>query len=631
MLTSAFPWVNTQSPTGRAVPARRPSRPRRPAPRRRSAKPELVALESRNLLSGVWTPLTNLVPSDTGTSTMTLLSDGTVMVQGGGTPQTVTKTWYQLTPDASGSYVDGTWSQLPSMSLERYAYASNVLPDGRVFVLGGEYSGPDGAQNWTNTGEIYDPVQNTWTPITNFPRTQFGDDPSEVLPDGRVLVGYLSSGQTYIYDPAGDTWTQAATKLRNDRSDEETWMKLPDGSILTYDIFDTFIGPSHSQRYIPSLNQWVDAGDVPVALSSSAVGSELGPAFLLPDGRAFFFGATGHTAYYDPSTNSWTAGPDLPDDMSTADMPVSTADVPGAMMPNGKILFAAGPMPFFSAPTSVFEFDPVTNTYTDVTPSDYDLSLRPNDDRMLVLPSGQILFTNDSDQLMVYTPDGSPDPSWQPTIHAIHNRHNGTYRLVGSQINGISEGASYGDDAEMYTNYPIVRLTGHHGEVFYARTYNWSSTGVATGDARETVSFTLPAGIPSGRYHLSVIANGIASDPVEFRVRPSPPAPGEGSGSSSGSVPAPAGVAEVTPPAPSSARGPDAVAVMPGEAASGAPQAQAGGLLTSFDLRNTPAQGDSGTSASVLLSPPVRTIVDGFFASDALFGALFDDLTRAEP
>jgi hypothetical protein len=38
--------------------------------------------------------------------------------------------WYRLTPDASGSYVNGTWSQLASMSTQRLFFASNVLPDG---------------------------------------------------------------------------------------------------------------------------------------------------------------------------------------------------------------------------------------------------------------------------------------------------------------------------------------------------------------------------------------------------------------------------------------------------------------------------------------------------------------------
>jgi hypothetical protein len=442
---------------------------------------------------------------------MLLLSDGTVMVQGGGNPTTVTKTWYQLSPDSSGSYVNGTWTQLPSMGLEREWYASNVLRDGRVFVLGGEDSGPHGDMNWTNTGEIYDPVANTWTNIADFPRTQFGDDPSEVLPDGRVLAGYLLGAPTYIYDPATDSWSTAASKLRRDRSDEETWIKLPDDSILSYDVFDASAGVAHSQRYIPSQNVWVDAGDVPVILSNAQVGYELGPAFRLPDGRAFFLGATGHTAFYDPASNSWAAGPDIPDNMTAA-------DVPGAMMPDGKILFAAGPVPFFSAPTTIYEFDPTTNSYTDVTPAGYDLSLRPNDDRMLVLPSGDVLLSNESDQLIVYTPDGSPDPSWQPQIRRIHEKADGTYRLRGLQLNGISEGASYGDDAEMSTNYPIVRLDDGNGDVFYARTYNWSSTGVATGSARVSTDFALPAGIPPGQYALSVVANGISSAPVAFTV-----------------------------------------------------------------------------------------------------------------
>jgi hypothetical protein len=463
-------------------------------------------LEARNLLSGTWTQLTNLVPSDTGTGTMMLLSDGTVMVQGGG----VAKTWYQLTSDASGSYVNGTWSQLPSMGLEREFYASNVLPDGRVLVLGGENSGSQGLQNWTNTGEIYDPVANTWTNITDFPQTMYGDDPTQVLPDGRVLAGYLLDPRTYIYDPASDSWTMAGTKLNADRSDEETWVKLADDSILSYDVFNSLFG-AHSQRYIPSQDQWVDAGTVPVLLSSSTVGYELGPAFLLPDGRAFYFGATGHTAYYDLTTNSWTAGPDIPNGL-VAD------DDPAAMMPNGHILVAVDSLPLFTGPTVLYDFDPTTNTFTDVTPANYDLHLGANFARMLMLPTGQVLFTTSSDQLIVYTPDGSPDPSWQPAVLRLRDNGDGTFSVAGLQLNGLSEGASYGDDAEMSSNYPIVRLDDGNGNVFYARTYNWNNTGVATGNTIVATKFTLPAGINPGEYALSVVANGIASDPVPFTV-----------------------------------------------------------------------------------------------------------------
>src|SRR5262249_49578729 len=196
----------------------------------------------------------------------------TVLMQGSAT--SVVKTWYKITPDSTGSYINGTFSSLASMSLQRLYFASNVLQDGRVLVVGGEYSGAGGGANWTNTGEIYNPVTNTWSGIPNFPQSQFGDDPSVILPDGRVLAGYLSGTQTYFYNPANNTWAFAANKIHGDRSDEETWALLPDHSILSYDVFDN----GHSQRYVPSTNQWVDAGNVPVNLSSSGVGSELGPA-----------------------------------------------------------------------------------------------------------------------------------------------------------------------------------------------------------------------------------------------------------------------------------------------------------------------------------------------------------------
>ncbi len=39
----------------------------------------------------------------------------------------------------------------------------------------------------------------------------------------------------------------------------------------------------------------------------------------------------------------------------------------------------------------------------------------------------------------------------------------GSYHLTGTQLNGMSEGASYGNELQMSSNYPIVRLTGSTG------------------------------------------------------------------------------------------------------------------------------------------------------------------------
>src|SRR5690349_9487526 len=85
--------------------------------------------------TGSWTALAHLAPDYTGT--MLLLTDGSVMVQG----YDPGNNWMRLVPDATGSYVQGTWSNLAPMSTPRLYFASHVLQNGKVWVLGGEYTG----------------------------------------------------------------------------------------------------------------------------------------------------------------------------------------------------------------------------------------------------------------------------------------------------------------------------------------------------------------------------------------------------------------------------------------------------------------------------------------------------------
>jgi hypothetical protein len=134
--------------------------------------------------------------------------------------------------------------------------------------------------------------------------------------------------------------------------------------------------------------------------------------------------------------------------------------------------------------------------------------------RMLVLPTGEVLFSDGSRQLWIYTPDGPADEASRPIIDAITYNGGGVFTLTGRQLNGQSAGSSYGDDVESDENYPIVRLV-RAGTVYYGRTSNWSNTGVRTGDVSETADFTLPAGLTApGNYSVEVIGAGIASFPV---------------------------------------------------------------------------------------------------------------------
>jgi hypothetical protein len=463
--------------------------------------------------SGTWTALNQTAPESI--DTMLLLSDGTVMAAGADSANG----WYRLTPDSSGSYINGTWSTLATMHDTRLYYGSDVLTDGRVFVAGSEYD------SGTNSAEVYNPVNNTWTMCPPPPAGQnlFYDCISKILPSGNVLIAPVNPatyGGTLIYVAASNTWSNGATLYRGYYQDEASWVKLPDDSILTIDPFGT-----NSERYIPSLNQWVNDANVPVSLYDP-YGSELGAAFLLPDGRAFFLGSTGNTAFYTPSggnsPGTWLAGPVIPNSQGTP-------DAPAAMMVNGIILCAVSPVPtssnHFPSPTSFYEFNPVANSFTQVngpTGSTYNSS--PFIMRMLDLPDGTVLLSASGSQLYVYQPGSSPLASGKPTINGITTNLDGSYHLTGQLLNGITEGAAYGDDAQMDSNYPLIRLTNStSGLVYYARTYNWSSTSVMTGGKVVTTEFVPPTGLPLADYSLVAVANGNSSDPVPFLFSTAPP------------------------------------------------------------------------------------------------------------
>jgi hypothetical protein len=90
--------------------------------------------------------------------------------------------------------------------------------------------------------------------------------------------------------------------------------------------------------------------------------------------------------------------------------------------------------------------------------------------------------------------------------------------LSGTQLNGLSEAASYGDEFGSATNYPLVRIRNiASGHIVYARTHD-HPMGVATGTALVTTHFDVPAGTEIGASELVVVANGIASAPVSITV-----------------------------------------------------------------------------------------------------------------
>jgi hypothetical protein len=460
--------------------------------------------------------------------TMLLLTDGSIMCH-----EYETANWHRLVPDVKGNYVNGTWQSMTPLPANAplsqsgpvdapLYYSSAVLKDGRVFVAGGEY-------NVTNqvdllAAEIYDPVADSWAAVSPPSGwSNIGDAPTCVLPDGKVLLGDINSTRTAIFDPITKTWSLGGNK--DDSSSEESWTLLPNHSILCAEVTNH----PKAERYLINSNSWVSAGSTPpgsdLVLNVPGVSIEIGPAILMPDDRVFCIGATGHTAVYHVKTNTWTAGPNFRTD-SNGNL-LRAFDAPAALLPNGRVLCVVGAVVtsgidagWAGFPISFFEFDG-TNLHSVAAPSNASNTLTFNC-RLLLLPTGQVLYSNCTSDLQIFTSSGAPHHHWHPHISHVPKvlRHGHSYRLRGRQLNGLSQANAYGDDAQMATNYPLVRLkhTGNK-KVYFCRTFDHSTMAVATGKKAVHTHFHVPHIIPVGHYELAVIANGIQSKSVKVHVK----------------------------------------------------------------------------------------------------------------
>jgi hypothetical protein len=376
-----------------------------------------------------------------------LLTDGTVMYQGNAQSD-----WWRLTPDKSGSYINGTWKQLASLPAGYVPlyFAAAVLADGRLIIEGGEYNSLNFA--FTNQGAVYDPAKEGWT-------------------------------------------------------------LMPDGSVLTFDVTKA----PHSERYDASQQKWISAGSTIVDLHSPTTiqgcipygkngcyypPGEVGPGMLQPDGTMFATGSgsnggggPGHTSVYHPSTGKWIVGPDFPNGDNAGD---SYA----VLLPNGHPLVVG-------VSGSSYEFDgknlksgPFLGYFS----------------HLMVLPTGEVIVGGSE----VYTATGKPNPTWAPSVtqypHTV--ARGSTYKVSGKQFNGLSQAQAFGDELTSVTNYPLVRITNTaSGHVFYAKTHDHSSMGVATGSAIVSTKFDVPSGMETGASTLEVVANGIPSKGVSVTVK----------------------------------------------------------------------------------------------------------------
>lgn len=467
------------------------------------------AAAQRSFSAGTWKAI-NHAPSAQIGHTM-LLPDGSVLALA--STCNATGNWLRLVPDKTGSYLNGSWvaaGNLPAGYNPTY-FASQVLPNGQVVIFGGEYNACN--EEWTTLGAYYNPNTNKWAAL-DAPAgwSTIGDASSIILPSGQMMLANCCTTDEAILTLSGGvaSWTPTGTG-KADANDEEGWTMLPGNQILTVNAYTSggccALG---FQIYNPKTGAWTTPAGNTVVNLVDAGSSEIGPAALLPNGTVFNAGATTNNAVYTVKTGKWAKAPSFGGGLDIA-------DGPAAVLPDGNLLLDASPG-IYKNGSVFFEWDGTALHKTSApTNAPVDPSYAGN---MLVLPTGQILFTDFTSAVEIYTPAGTPCTGCAPTITAVastltHGTINNSVR--GTQLNGLTQGAYYGDDNQSFTNYPLVRITDSAGLVVFCKTHSWHGW-VATGPIVVGAQFDIPSTIALGPATLEVVTNGIPSLAVAVTI-----------------------------------------------------------------------------------------------------------------
>lgn len=264
-----------------------------------------------------WTALPNLLQARM-LHTATLLPDGRVFVAGGQSGAAVSTA---LTSCEIFDPATDTWSAAASMTHARTAHAAVLLPDGRVFVMGGQNTS---ITNPENTSEIYDPGTDTWVDSGSMvsPNDNLSGNSTQavVLDDGRVFAirGRREAKSTQIFDLGTETWSLTSPWPYSDADfsaslSELSLRLLPDNTVLVafgrHTVVSGSIYRGTAGIFDPVTETWSEpAGDIPLHWSVHT-------ATILDDGKIHY--SAGFTDdptsapaipyVFDPDTGLFTA------------------------------------------------------------------------------------------------------------------------------------------------------------------------------------------------------------------------------------------------------------------------------------------------------------------------------------
>jgi N-acetylneuraminic acid mutarotase len=279
--------------------------------------------------TGTWSVTGNLNTTRDG-ATATLLPNGKVLVAGG---------WGNCTTNAGCRFLSstelfdpatGTWSATGNLNTTRIGHTATLLQNGKVLVAAGLINYQSGAI--LNSAELYDPATGTWS-ITGSLNAARSDHTATLLPNGRVLVagGQFSGNElssAELYDPMTETWSITGN-LNENRGGHGATL-LQNGKVLVTGNFlscpNECNDPADAEIYDPATETWSVTGN-PESFPQSAT--------LLPSGKVLVSvdGPGNRAELYDPATGTWS---------ETAHRNTARSGFTATLLANGEVLVAGG-------------------------------------------------------------------------------------------------------------------------------------------------------------------------------------------------------------------------------------------------------------------------------------------------
>ncbi len=253
-------------------------------------------------------------------------------------------------PGAAAATADGTWTTETPSGLRRQE-VTYVTVGSKIYLAGGKSS----------VQQAFDPVGHTWSTVAPLPEAL--DHIGAVALNGKIyyvggLDGYpgTSFGNVYVYDPATDTVTSAAS-LPAGRDRGAAGIAVYQGRIYLAGGFHAGASVAFFDVYDPATNAWTSLPDLPERRDHVAA-AVIGDRMYVIGGRTYGHSVQPQNDAFDFITGRWVTG--------LAPLPTLRAGAATAVF--GTEVIVIGGECCGSTYSQAEAYDTATDTWRELTP-----------------------------------------------------------------------------------------------------------------------------------------------------------------------------------------------------------------------------------------------------------------------